>query len=776
MAAERPCTSVMPFFQRQITPHEWRTFSMAIQLNHSIRKFAPSILLVLVGALLTLGAYSMHQRLTREKVSLHAAADAAQYQRALDQGIRSYVQLSRDLAGFIVASQHLEAGNFDAYMRSTDVLREHPGLHYIGYVPRIRRTAQAGSADPDYAYPYLYAYPRDARTVAAQGMDFSAIPARWNAMQQARDSGTSAVTSMHFYNRPLPSDRGQVPIIAVFTPIYDLAMPTSTVGERRAALRGYVFSIYEIEQMIERVMGPRFEELFDLEIYDGDARQRTVLYDGDKRPHVVMQDEDFPIAHRADLKIGEHTWQMYFFPKPFYTLRYSNGFGTTIVLLGLFLTAAMGYGAPAAIRRFRSRSQQLADAHRFDEVFQNHPSPVYALDLQRRFINVNAHALKEFKVSRADLMDKSVENLIAPENTESAREHFQQVLRGNTVSYDSAVIGGDGVRVEVCVIMIPVKVAGRVVSVLGIAENITERKLAEWRLNESKRMLQLVIDHLPQRVFWKDTDSKFLGCNEAACRDAGLTHPDQIVGKTDFDLAWRANAEAYRSDDRATLASGQAKINYEEPQQRDDGSESWLRTSKIPLTDINGRAVAVLGMYEDITDRKLIERQLEEMAHFDSLTGLANRAYFHHQLEHARVRAKRNGATFALMYLDLDKFKAVNDTYGHEVGDRLLKAFAHRVKGVLREADTVARLGGDEFALTLEDLPDREAAKAVAAKLVATMQAPFVLDGVELCVGTSIGVAFSSPDISVSSLVRRADEAMYRAKRGGRNRYEVDEN
>ncbi|WLI90785.1 diguanylate cyclase [Massilia sp. R2A-15] len=765
---------------------------MDMQKPEKVRHLNPSIIVVLICALLTLAAFGLQQRLMHERVALHAAADAVQYQRTLEQGIRSYVQLSRDLAGFIVASEHLTPKTFDTYMRSTDVLREHPGLRYIGYVPRTARAMQPeagagrlagpavagqqpGAADPGHVYPYLYAFPQDARALAAQGLDFSAIPERWVAMQHARDTGASAVTAKHSYVAPLAGAASPVPIIVVFTPIYDLAMPAATLDERRAALRGYVFSIYEVAEIIERVMGPQFEELFDLEIYDGKPSPQNILYDRDKRPHVLLHDRDEPGVHRASVQVCDHDWTMYFFPTPAYEVRYQTGMGTTILLLGLFVTGAMGYGTRTALGNLRERSRQSADAHRFDEVFQNHPSPVYALDLQRRFINANAHALKEFKLAKTDLMGTSVEDLIVPENRERARAQFQQVLRGDTVSYDSAIVDGDGRRVDLCVIMIPVKQDGHVASVLGIAENITERKQAQWRLSESKRMLQLVIDHIPQRVFWKDTDSKFLGCNEAFCRDAGLAHPDQIVGKTDFDLPWKDSAEAYRRDDQATIASNQAKINYEESQQRDDGSESWLRTSKIPLTDIDGRTVAVLGLYEDITDRKLMERQLKEMAHFDSLTGLANRAFFYHHLEHATARARRSAALLALMYLDLDRFKAVNDSYGHELGDRLLKAFAQRIRSVLREMDVVARLGGDEFALTLEDLHDRHAAESVAAKLVAAMQQPFVFDGVELTVGTSIGVAFSAPELSAQELVRRADQAMYRAKHGGRNRYEIDE-
>jgi diguanylate cyclase (GGDEF)-like protein/PAS domain S-box-containing protein len=321
--------------------------------------------------------------------------------------------------------------------------------------------------------------------------------------------------------------------------------------------------------------------------------------------------------------------------------------------------------------------------------------------------------------------------------------------------------------------MIPVKAGGRVISVLAIGQNITARKLNEWRLQESRAMLQLVIDHIPQRVFWKDMDFAFLGCNEAAAHDAGLAHAAEIVGRTDYDLAWRASADAYRKDDIETMSSGVAKINFEEQQLRADGSASWLRTSKIPLTDMDGDTVALLCMYEDITERKQLENQLREMAHYDGLTGVANRAFFHHQLELAVSRSRRQGTPLALMYFDIDHFKSVNDSFGHDCGDALLKAFAQRIGAVLREMDVFARLGGAEFALLLEGLPSGAAAETVAAKLVDAMQVPFRLGERTVAVSTSIGVAFFQPGMAAGDLVQRADQAMYLAKRGGRNRFHV---
>jgi diguanylate cyclase (GGDEF)-like protein/PAS domain S-box-containing protein len=321
--------------------------------------------------------------------------------------------------------------------------------------------------------------------------------------------------------------------------------------------------------------------------------------------------------------------------------------------------------------------------------------------------------------------------------------------------------------------MIPVTVDGTITSVLGVAQNVTERKFAEWQLEASRNMLQLVINHIPQRVFWKNTELVYLGCNDAFCKDAGLDHPEQIIGKTDFELAWRADAELYRQGDFGVINSGASIINFEEPQHR-GGDTNWLRTSKIPISDMNGKTVAVLGVYEDITERKALEQKLQSMAHYDSLTGLANRAFFYSHVDQAVLRSRRHESSFlALMYLDLDKFKSINDTYGHAVGDALLKAFSARIKRTVRAIDMVSRLGGDEFALLLEDLPDQQAATAIAEKIIGEMQAVFQIHHNALQVSTSIGIALLETRMTAAELIDKADAAMYQAKKAGRNRCQM---
>jgi len=753
-----------------------------------VREHAPALAVLLLGCLVTGIGFVAAERVTAQRIALHADADAMQYQHTLQQGINAYIHLSRDLSGYFAAAGVPSQRGFETYARTADVLAEHPGLSYIGYAGRLARAdiarfeAAARAADPAFTlqrvgagagdvFPYLYTYTRTASSLRARGLDFAAVPERWSAMQQARDSGLSTATARHVYL----TDPKKTPIVLVFTPVYDPALPTATVAERRAALRGFVFSVLEIEETIARVMGPGFDRLFDLEIYDGTVAPGNLLYDADKRPHLQLADRDFPLARRAQVTVANRTWQLFFFPKPAYTARYRSPYGAALLLFGLTGSAALSFLTGVWTRRSRQRAHQRREDLRFEAVFEKHPSTVYLLDLQRRFLNANSQALQEFKFDKAALIGKPIADLIVPENNERARSCFEQVLEGQSVSYDSAFIDGAGARVEVSVIMVPIMTEERVTSVLGIAQNITERKMNEWRLKESRRMLSLVINHIPQRVFWKDTQLTYLGANEAFCHDAGLQRPEEIIGKTDFDLLWRANAEAYRRDDAETMGRNEPKINYEERQQRNDGVERWLRTSKIPLSDMDGNIVALLGLYEDITERKLMERQLKEMAHYDSLTGLANRAFFHHHLELVTSRIKRRRALAALLYLDLDNFKSINDAWGHDMGDALLKAFAQRVKAAVRDTDIAARIGGDEFAVLLEDLPDRAAAVSVAGKLVAAMEVPFREGDTDLSAGTSIGVAFLEPGMSGDELVRRADQAMYRAKRGGRSRYVVDD-
>lgn len=203
-----------------------------------------------------------------------------------------------------------------------------------------------------------------------------------------------------------------------------------------------------------------------------------------------------------------------------------------------------------------------------------------------------------------------------------------------------------------------------------------------------------------------------------------------------------------------------------------DGRERWIRSrGQVAERDAQGRVLRMVGTNADISRRKEAEAQLAHQASHDALTGLPNRLFFPDRLEQAMARSRRQKSLMAVMYLDIDKFKGINDTLGHEAGDVLLKGFAGRISSVLRTTDTAIRLGGDEFVIILEGLGSRDNGAAVAEKIVAAMRTPFAVGKGTLRITTSAGLAYFEGEegLDGDALLRKADEAMYQAKAAGRN-------
>jgi len=207
-----------------------------------------------------------------------------------------------------------------------------------------------------------------------------------------------------------------------------------------------------------------------------------------------------------------------------------------------------------------------------------------------------------------------------------------------------------------------------------------------------------------------------------------------------------------------------------------DGVKRYFTSAYIPQFDENGEVVGVCSMINDITDLKKVELQLIKLARVDALTGLPNRVQFDETLRQAIARSRRSGLAMALMYLDIDHFKTINDTYGHQAGDEALCEFSKRLSASVRKTDHVARLSGDEFVIIIEEMKSTEEAEIVARKVIQAMEVEFSLGGTQYQVTTSIGIAIlREDDAEPQSLLRRADQALYRAKKSGRNAYRADE-
>ncbi|MCK5174605.1 MAG: PAS domain S-box protein, partial [Planctomycetes bacterium] len=215
---------------------------------------------------------------------------------------------------------------------------------------------------------------------------------------------------------------------------------------------------------------------------------------------------------------------------------------------------------------------------------------------------------------------KTWADLIIPEQKQQFEKHWHDITtKGRVRDLEYTLVHKSGFTVNVVLnASSRFDTDGNLISTRGSVLNITNRKRVEKDLTESRQMLELILDTIPTHVFWKDRESTFLGCNRHFAEDAGLKSSDEIVGKTDFELTWKEQALLYRADDKAVIESGEPKVDYEEPQTWHDGTSLWLRTSKIPLRDSEDNIIGVLGTYEDITERKLAQAQIENLAKFPS--------------------------------------------------------------------------------------------------------------------------------------------------------------
>jgi diguanylate cyclase (GGDEF)-like protein/PAS domain S-box-containing protein len=290
--------------------------------------------------------------------------------------------------------------------------------------------------------------------------------------------------------------------------------------------------------------------------------------------------------------------------------------------------------------------------------------------------------------------------------------------------------------------------------------------------------LRTLFEALPDLIWLKDREGIYLACNPMFERLYNAKESD-IVGKSDFDFVDPELARFFRDNDNAAMRLNAPRHNEEFLAFADGSYAGFFDTIKTPMRDKEGNVIGILGIARDITERKKYEKQLEAMANYDTLTGLANRALLQAHLHTSIEKAKRDKTALALLMFDLDRFKDINDSYGHSAGDELLQAVAQRFTSRLREGDLISRLGGDEFAVVLESISRPEDAGRVAEEMMNALSAEYRLSGGALLhVGSSAGIVlFPEHASDPSTLLQYADAALYKAKSEGRGvyRYYTDE-
>ncbi|WP_454824611.1 sensor domain-containing protein [Paraburkholderia xenovorans] len=572
----------------------------------------------------------------------------------------------------------------------------------------------------------------------------------------------------------------------------------------------------------------------------------------------------------------------------------------TMLAGSVLLIYTFGARESSAREKLRTVRALGRNDERFRGLFDDHPVPMYIVDRETlRFLAVNAAAIQQYGYSESEFLGMTIRAIRPKAEISRLESHLQ---RSDATHHGRTMAGiwhhrrKDGSTISADISYHALNFMGRA-AFFVLADDVTDQINAEAEAQRSNQMLEAVIDNIPQRIFWKDLESRYLGCNMAFARDAGLAYPEQVVGKSDADMPWRDFSSLLNDHDREVASTGVPKMNFEVDLMI-DGVHRTTVTSKLPFTDGDGRVIGVLGSYTDITERKradlalrlqsraldasvnailitapspagnlieyvnpafmritgydaaeaighdcrLLQRddrdqegvalirqalaanrevsavvrnyrkdgalfwnqlfiapvpdqdgvithhigvindvtdlmryqeQLEYQANYDSLTRLPNRNLLRDRLQHALIVAQRHHKGVAVVFIDLDGFKNVNDSLGHSVGDRLLSVVAERLARCTRTSDTVARHGGDEFVIVMTDTVDEKSLIAWMERVRVSISEPVWLDGTELYVGCSMGASlFPQDGEDAETLMKKADLAMYRAKDMGRNTFQ----
>jgi diguanylate cyclase (GGDEF)-like protein/PAS domain S-box-containing protein len=314
---------------------------------------------------------------------------------------------------------------------------------------------------------------------------------------------------------------------------------------------------------------------------------------------------------------------------------------------------------------------------------------------------------------------------------------------------------------------------GKVIAIEGLIQDITERRKAVQAMREAEQRYRGLFNNAIEGIFRTTVDGQFLDANPALAHLYGFASPEELMAET-RDIGRQLYVDPQRREEFMRIVRARGSVSgFEAQVYRKNGDIIWISENARAVLDEDGKLVAYEGTVEDITDRKLYQARIEQQANYDTLTGLANRSLLQDRLEQALLTAASYNTRLAVVFVDLDRFKFINDSLGHHIGDELLKTMADRLESCVRDCDTVARLGGDEFVVLITGQTEPNIIRGIIERMLAVVAQPWIIEQGEFDVSCSIGVALYPNDGNdAQTLLKHADSAMYRAKDSGRNNFQ----
>lgn len=415
-----------------------------------------------------------------------------------------------------------------------------------------------------------------------------------------------------------------------------------------------------------------------------------------------------------------------------------------------------------------------ASESRFRTLIEQMREGLVQVDLEGHIEYVNDRFCEMLGYTREELIGHTSSEFLLATDQDVERLNSKTALRLNGISdrYELRFRRKDGKIIWVEIGGAPITDAmGNVTGSIGVHSDITARRAAEQALRDSEARYRLMAENSTDLIARTTEQGELLYASDAIRTLLGYD-PMEVLGHSIFEFVHPDDVDDVRRATRALDATTPTSFTYRA--RRREGGYVWFETTTRPITKERDGHTEFVSVSRDVSERKSAEEQIEYQAYHDALTGLPNRLLFRDRLTVALAHARRLHRQLGVMFLDLDRFKNVNDTLGHSAGDELLKQIAVRLRGALREEDTIARMGGDEFTVLVADVGSSDDVAKIAQKLLEVVAQPVSIEGNELFITTSIGIAVHPSDGDTAELLlKNADNAMYRAKDAGRNSYQL---
>lgn len=714
--------------------------------------------------------------------------------RALSQQAVDQIQVRLDeqeslleqTAGLFVhdATGKVTTEEFQRFIHKT--LTRHPTIQAVEWAPQVdaarrgafeaaQRTAHAGFEirEPDslgnphragareFFYPVTYVEPL-AGNKTALGFDLAATPERRAALNLALESGKLVATAPLRLIQEHEQTTGMLLLLAV---------------KGGTAESGLVLSVLRMGDFMDKL----------LQFSRGSLQVRLSDVDAGEKLYDSFAGADEASRFERQFSFGGRAYRLQTAPTPLYYARHRGWQSWGVLAAGVLGTGLLGalllLGSGHAARieaEVKERTRELKESKdRSREITSALGEGVVVMDWKGRITFANPEAERLLGWTVEEMLERNTHALLHYKHPD--HRHYPEedcaivkvILSGEVYrSEDEVFWRKDGSPLSVSVCSSPITRDGRIVGSVIAFNDVTERKNTEKALRESEALFRDTLEHAPIGMALATTDGHFIKANRAMC---------QIVGYTEEELRAKTLQELTHPDDLGknldllgkSLGGKLDSYQLEKRYVHKDGHFVWVLVTSSVVHDDSGAVRYLIGQIQDITERKRDQEQIHHLAYYDTLTDLPNRRLLIDRLNQALAQAKRHARAMAVMFLDLDQFKQVNDTLGHDTGDELLKEVANRLGACVRKGDTLSRQGGDEFVFVLAEIGREQDAAYVAEKILKALSAPFSVRTHELRVSASIGIAVYPVNGTddAQELMKRADMAMYAAKEAGRNGY-----